>query len=204
MGVKARVAQKLSGRYEYRYDIDSTRQHFDIDTPILNYHYLTGRQQYQNQFHNELQVMVALEEVDNVPKVLDFDLERLALAVEDVGTPLRSVDRLDLDEMIDTFANIHDTLNRATPKLRDVFTTVVDQMFYFTSARGWKEHDEGAFGDILHDIPQIVDRSERYNRRIAHGDANISNVLVTPEAVSVVDFEETCARFQMNDLVGVL
>ena len=89
---KPRIATRLTGAFEYLYDIETVGSAIDLDAPILPYHSLTTRQQCEHQFHNEVAIMVALQGTGLVPKILDVDREKLSFTVEDMGQPTRRFD----------------------------------------------------------------------------------------------------------------
>ena len=68
--VRGRITVKTADAYEHRYAIDRAAPAGAIDAPLMDYHPLTARQQYINQFHNEVRVLQTLKEVEGVPELL--------------------------------------------------------------------------------------------------------------------------------------
>jgi hypothetical protein len=200
-----RITEHRQGSYEHRYDMAAaSRIHGNLDVPLLGYHDLTVREQLQNQFHNEVAALVALDHLESVPKLLDFDLEQLTLICEDLGAIRRSPEARDIPAAMEMLSRIHETWNRAEPSFRDVFHAIVDQGFYFEERDGLRGHDQGEFGDLLRDVPSIIEGAGLLPRRCQHGDVNGSNIFIADRGVCLIDFEDVSVSFQMMDVVGVL
>jgi len=200
-----RITEHCQGFYEHRYDMAAaSRIHGNLDVPLLEYHDLTIREQLQNQFHNEVAALVALDHLESVPKLLDVDPEWLTLTCEDLGATRRSPEARDIPAAMEMLSCIHETWNRAEPNFRDVFHAVVDQGFYFEERDGLRAHDHGEFGDLLRDVPSIIEGASVLPRRCQHGDVNGSNIFIADRGVCLIDFEDVSVSFQMMDVVGVL
>ena len=182
----------------------ASRIHGNLDVPLLEYHDLTIREQLQNQFHNEVAALVALDHLESVPKLLDVDPEWLTLTCEDLGATRRSPEARDIPAAMEMLSCIHETWNRAEPNFRDVFHAVVDQGFYFEERDGLRAHDHGEFGDLLRDVPSIIEGASVLPRRCQHGDVNGSNIFIADRGVCLIDFEDVSVSFQMMAVVGVL
>lgn len=189
--MKIRTTTRTGGQYRYHYHVlpDSAQDAVNGCDGGL-----TFGEHWRNQFHNEVQALLALKDTGLAPRIVDYDPGALSLTVDDVGEPQRELTRGDIGPCLERFASMHRHMNERPASFKDVWHSLVREDYCFSARAGF----------LADALPGLIALSRTFPRRFAKADSGRENILPAADRLVVMDFQTAHVGYQNVDVVELL